>query len=146
MEKIEYKGYMVHSDGRIEKKNRNGFLSFSKDASGYKMFVQSNGRKSQVTTRVHKFIWEAFNGKIPDGFEVDHIDEDRSNNKLSNLRLLTKQQNISRAKRKLSNKEIQTVFYLKSLGWRQVDIAEELGCTQPLVSQILNGKSYIWNF
>lgn len=37
----------------------------------------------------HRVIWELFNGPIPDGLQVDHIDRDPSNNILENLRLVT---------------------------------------------------------
>ena len=140
-----YKGYVVHSDGRVERKDGKGFYKLGKDGAGYVLFTITEGRKTIQRTRLHRVVWEAFNGKIPQGMEVDHMDDDRSNNDLSNLRLLTKGQNISRAKRLLSNKQMETIKYLKSLGYRQVDIAEEVGCSQPLVSRVLNGKKYEWN-
>lgn len=41
----------------------------------------------------HRVIWEMFHGCIPPGVFIDHIDHNRSNNKIDNLRLVTKQQN-----------------------------------------------------
>jgi len=140
-----YKGYVVHSDGRVERKDGKGFYKLGKDRSGYVLFTVSEGRKTIERTRLHRIVWKAFNGKIPQGMEIDHIDEDRSNNALSNLRLLTKGQNLSRAKRVVTDKQMMDIKYLKSLGYRQVDIAEEVGISQPVVSRVLNGKEYEWN-
>lgn len=38
---------------------------------------------------VHRLVWMAFRGVIPDDMQVDHIDNDRTNNSLTNLQLLT---------------------------------------------------------
>lgn len=56
----------------------NGYLNFG---FNYKSFL------------VHRAVWEMFNGKIPDGMEIDHIDMDKTNNKIENLRLATRQEN-----------------------------------------------------
>lgn len=37
----------------------------------------------------HAVIWEMFNGPILEGYVIDHIDGDKTNNKLENLRLVT---------------------------------------------------------
>ena len=37
--------------------------------------------------RVCELVWEAFNGEIPEGYEVAHIDGDKTNNRLDNLKL-----------------------------------------------------------
>lgn len=42
---------------------------------------------------VHRLVWEAFNGPIPAGYEVDHKDNDPENNRLDNLQLLTHSEN-----------------------------------------------------
>ena len=42
---------------------------------------------------VHNLIYIMFLGDIPNGFIVDHIDINRLNNALDNLRIITKQQN-----------------------------------------------------
>jgi hypothetical protein len=41
-----------------------------------------------VNKRLHKVIYEAFHGPVPDGYLVDHIDINTSNNRLDNLRIL----------------------------------------------------------
>jgi hypothetical protein len=41
----------------------------------------------------HRLIWIFHNGPITGGYEIDHIDGNRANNKISNLRLATSAQN-----------------------------------------------------
>lgn len=38
--------------------------------------------------RMHVVVWESFYGKVPKGFHIHHIDEDKSNNDIFNLQLL----------------------------------------------------------
>lgn len=38
---------------------------------------------------VHRIIWSLFNGEIPAGMVIDHIDRNPENNKIDNLRLVT---------------------------------------------------------
>ena len=38
--------------------------------------------------RLHRMVWEANNGPIPEGYDVHHIDGDRANNDIDNLQLL----------------------------------------------------------
>lgn len=37
----------------------------------------------------HSVVWEKHNGKIPKGFQIHHIDSDKTNNDIKNLQLLT---------------------------------------------------------
>ncbi len=37
--------------------------------------------------RVCELVWEAFKGDIPEGYTVTHIDGDKTNNRLNNLKL-----------------------------------------------------------
>lgn len=41
----------------------------------------------------HRIIWEAFNGQIPEGLEINHKDSNKKNNALENLEVVTKSQN-----------------------------------------------------
>lgn len=53
----------------------------------------SGGNINKVS--VHRAVWEAFNGKIPEGLQVNHIDEDKHNNHLDNLNLMTAKENTN---------------------------------------------------
>ncbi len=57
----------------------------------------------RVTPRVHRLVWEAWRGPIPDGKQIDHIDGDRANNALANLRLATNGENSRNRTRLGSN-------------------------------------------
>lgn len=37
----------------------------------------------------HDMVWEENNGPIPEGYQVHHVDEDKTNNGIGNLELLT---------------------------------------------------------
>lgn len=55
-------------------------------------------REGKYTRRaVHRAVWESFVGPIEARLEINHKDLDRSNNRLSNLELMTHQQNVQHA-------------------------------------------------
>lgn len=50
----------------------------------------------------HRLTWEIHFGKIPEGMEIDHIDGDKQNNRIENLRLVNRlgnARNLSRQRR-----------------------------------------------
>lgn len=38
--------------------------------------------------RIHRVVWEHYNGPIPEGYVVHHIDGDKTNNDISNLAIM----------------------------------------------------------
>ena len=42
---------------------------------------------------IHRFVYECFNGLIPDGMFIGHINGIKDDNRLCNLKLITKQKN-----------------------------------------------------
>lgn len=59
--------------------------------------LKSNGKR--INKYVHRLVWEAFNGPIPLGYEINHIDHNKYNNNLCNLELVTHSDNIAKAKK-----------------------------------------------
>lgn len=81
-------------------------LTPSYNPSGYLCCKLSIGHCDYDFYRVHRLIYEAFNGSIPDydndgnKMDIDHKDRNKHNNKLSNLRLVTHSDNCKNRKRK----------------------------------------------
>lgn len=60
------------------RKNRNGYLFFD---------IWQNGKGKHIY--VHRAVWEAFHGLIPEGMEINHINCQRDDNRLKNLEVVT---------------------------------------------------------
>ncbi len=87
------------SRGKDWNKQRAGKPAGSTKADGY-MQVGFNGRVMYY----HRIVWAMMSGECPDGSFIDHIDGDRSNNRISNLRLASISENNANAKIHKSNK------------------------------------------
>lgn len=106
-----------------------------------------NGKKKDF--KVHRLVYEAFNGPIPKDMTVDHIDEDINNNCLSNLQLLTPSENIKKYYRLHPDKGFQKNYpdeliinFLKKCkkGEYFKDAANELNIPITVAKQIITGK------
>ena len=99
-----YKGFIVRDDGTVINKFGN-VVGFNNGKKGYR-YIYVDGRKIPK----HRFIWEAFNGEIPEWMEIDHVlpISDGGTDELSNLRLVTSSENKINPKTiekyKISNK------------------------------------------
>ena len=82
----DLKGYSVSNKGRIRKDSTGQIMVVSKN-NGYLRFT--------VTKHIHRLVAEAFIDKPEDNEKlwVDHIDGNRSNNNVENLRWVTPSEN-----------------------------------------------------
>lgn len=142
----------ISEDGRIW---RNGKLKSTPVAkNGYKVVVNSVNNKS-VTNTVHKLLALTFIGPKPEGHEVLHINGDRLDNRLCNLRYGTRSENMQDAllhgTATIGTKNKQSKFTKESLakaremhlsGMKSVDVAKAFGVSYLTIRRIVNGMTY----
>jgi hypothetical protein len=76
-------------------KHRAGDLVGTPDSRGYIIYnlpSRITGRRVRVS--VHRVIWYMVYGDIPDDMQIDHINQDKGDNRLVNLRAVTQSQNL----------------------------------------------------
>ena len=113
---------------------------------------------------IHNLVMEAFIGVRPQGYEVNHIDEDKTNNKLENLEYVTHQQNVQHGFGNKKRSESNTNNPLISKGVMQFDgdrciaifpsqaeAKRQTGISQTHISMCCLGKrkkagGYTWKF
>lgn len=64
-----------------------GKMAATRDANGY-----LRCRIDHQHYPIHRLMWTVFHGLIPQGMEIDHINGNRADNRLMNLRLVNNQQ------------------------------------------------------
>lgn len=112
--------------------------------------------KSRKKYQVHRLVWEAFNGAIPTGLQVNHINEIKTDNALINLNLMTPKENINygtgieRGHKQLRKPLLQ---YDKSGNFVKEwsSIAEARHCCGPAVLDCVRGRcrtayGFIWKY
>lgn len=87
---ITTEDHIFSSDGRVYSKKCKKYLT-GKTSDGY--YHMSIDGKTQLVSRV---IYELFVGPISEGFDIDHVNSDRADNRIENLQMLTHAQNAAK--------------------------------------------------
>lgn len=110
-----YEGlYQVSDCGCVRSLNYKGnkrikYLRNTKHQTDYEgIDLYRDGKRKRFY--IHRLVWEAFNCPIPDGYEIDHINGIRDDNRLVNLRVVTSKEN--------SNNPITRERYLEAISQR----------------------------
>lgn len=154
--------YMISNLGRVKSTDRYVFsnilpgkkrfisgkvLTPSKNIWGYhEVHLCKNGKSKHHT--IHKLVYTTFIGDIPDGKEINHINEDKTDNRLQNLKAVTKSENINWGKRnynvgkKLSRRVVQSLPDGTDLTvWFSIQSAsKELNIKDSNISMCCKGK------
>lgn len=86
--------YQVSNYAEVLNKKTGRLKKVQISKNGYKYIVLYKDGEPKNRT-IYSLVWEAFNGPVPEGYEINHIDENPLNNRLDNLNLLTHKQNMN---------------------------------------------------
>lgn len=94
--KIIFEDYEISNFGNCRRKNK--IIKGSIQNRGYKYFqVQRDGKR--INKLFHHLVAEAFLGERPNNYIIDHIDRDKLNNNVNNLRYITQELNCQNTER-----------------------------------------------
>ena len=111
----------------------------------------------KVAFTVSRLVWTAFNGTIPEGMVIDHIDCNPLNNNLENLQCITSSENIKRAykltRRAYTNgsingmtvtntQDVGSILLEYSKGSTQGELKSKYNLSQKQISRIINRQAW----
>jgi hypothetical protein len=112
--KHNYGGLRIHKERIVRQGNMH---------HGYKNAQLWRNRHCK-NMRVHRLVYESFVGPIKDGYVIDHINRDTSDNRLSNLRQVTYRENAENKDMKMSSQHMGVSWvnkYSKWSAWIYID-------------------------
>ena len=142
-------GYNCTDDGFIIGK-RGGYTRGQKDRCGYlEVCLSENGKTKRYL--VHRLILSSFKPvENMDKLDVNHINGDKTDNRLSNLEWCTRSQNIKHSYKNglqkvvtnpkgtynvLNHNDLSRIYLLHSGGFTDLEISKKVGCSRSLVSR-----------
>jgi len=149
--------YLVSDRGRIRSLRRPGLiLRPCTNRGGYPQIVVY-GNKTKNSICVHLVVARAFLGPCPKGMECHHIDGNKANNNVDNLRWVTPKENSQHAvssglhkfhrgekhhKAILTKSEVIKIRKLHKQNVSYRKIAKSFGVSRGCISSIVSGKNW----
>ena len=87
--------YLISTDGKIYSLKSDRLLPQGITERGYKQVDVYNDMGVKKHMKVHRLVYIAHVGVIPNGLQVNHKDENKTNNCIDNLELMTNKENCS---------------------------------------------------
>lgn len=87
--------YLISTDGQVYSLKRDRLLPQGFTERGYKQVDVCNDEGIKKHMRVHRLVYMAHKGVIPEGMQINHKDENKANNCIDNLELMTNKENSS---------------------------------------------------
>lgn len=92
----DYTKYEVFEDGKIWSYSQKKWLKPITNHNGYQIVSLSDNEGKRKTYRLNRLIYEAVSGEpIPEGMQVNHINECKTDNRFENLNLMTPKENCN---------------------------------------------------
>jgi len=117
MEIENFEDYLIYRDGRVYSKKRNIFLKQTKSKRGY--LTVSLYNKKRKTYNIHRLVGEHYIDNFNNKPFIDHIDGNKLNNNINNLRWVTNIENCNafQSLSKNNTSGIKNITYQKQGLW-----------------------------
>ena len=164
--------YQVSSEGRVKSLSRKiidkaghphtikeCFMKTTPDKDGYKIIGLRDGSGNQKKFRLHRLVCEAFHPNPDNKPQVNHIDEDKTNNRACNLEWSTCTENTNYGTRnvRLAKSLSKPVGQYSLEGelikiWKStMEVERETSFSHSTVSAVARGKGktaygYLWKY
>lgn len=161
LDRVKSGHLIVHKSGKVinTKTNKKSNVVGNRQAStnGYCWVYGTAGPGSKRRAiGTHRLVWLAFKGPIPFGLEVNHKNGVKSDNRLSNLELLTPSKNVKHSYDMLDHVRLvgtnsprskltdQQILYIrrKSNAISADRLAEKFGVSRVTIYNVINRKRY----
>lgn len=149
--------YEVNSSGSIRRKGSHRAIG-TPSGKGY-IRVQFSRDGYTETHLAHKIVAEAFFGPRPDGHHIDHINGDKADNSVANLRYCTAKENVAFTRDRgaiasgerngaaaLTTEQVALIRKQHATGgryWGADELARQFGVATSTVTRAALGKTYI---
>ena len=144
------KEYVVYNDGTIYSLQSKIFMT-PINTNGY-LSVKIDGKLESI----HRLVGKLFIHNPHNKNEINHIDGDKTNNKVENLEWVSPRENIQHkihqlgkehrgsknGMAKLTLEEAEKIKLLYQAGYSQNKLGEMFSISQGKISNVVNGKSY----
>ena len=152
---IEGGAYAVSDCGDVVNTKTGNWLGYN--GHGYSLVTIRREAGHIESTSVHRLVYETFVGKIPKGLEINHIDGNKRNNRLSNLELCTSRENSLHALRtglwkpkkgedhplaKLAESDVLDIYTLIKQGYGNAEIAALYDLDRSYINCIRSGTRW----
>lgn len=91
----DFPNYLINKQGEVYSRHRKKIIGYNE--LGYRRvdLRRSDGdKKIRVSRFIHRLVYETFKGEIPEGFEINHKNSFRDDNRIKNLEAITPIENI----------------------------------------------------
>lgn len=90
-----YSNYEIYPEtGQIFSYKTNNFIGYKDSNEYYTCWIKNDVGKWNIW-RINRLIYTTVYGEIPEGMQVNHINEDKSDNRICNLNLMTPKENVN---------------------------------------------------